>query len=37
LFTNEIKPTEGDGYDLTIVKEMVAWRDESDSLGICAV
>jgi hypothetical protein len=26
LFTTEVKPTEA-GYDLTIVKEMVAWRD----------
>jgi hypothetical protein len=26
LFTTEVKPTQG-GYDLTVVKEMVAWRD----------
>jgi probable F420-dependent oxidoreductase len=26
LFTTEIKPTEG-GYDLSIVEDMIAWRD----------
>jgi probable F420-dependent oxidoreductase len=28
LFTTEVKPTET-GYDLTVVKEMIAWRDGS--------